>query len=206
MMSKVNPKQQFMKDCLFEALMILMQKKDYQEITVTELAKVAGVSRMAYYRNYESILEIITDYMETHLFNFLFSFDEDIQPAQYDIRERILTTFTYFLNNKVLINNLLNACLEHLLFDVLDKYFRGKYRPIMNELGFVSDYELSTLSGICFKISIDWARNGMKDDVEYMADHSVEILSCFRKKRNRESFKAADHPTHRAYRSVHGGL
>lgn len=36
------------------ALLQLLQEKDFQEISVTDIAKKAGVSRGAYYRNYDS--------------------------------------------------------------------------------------------------------------------------------------------------------
>ena len=56
-----NPKNIFVKECLFTALLILMQSKNFHEITVTELTKKAGVSRMAFYRNYETIEDIIIE-------------------------------------------------------------------------------------------------------------------------------------------------
>ncbi len=181
MMVKVNPKRQFYKDCLFEALMILMQRKDYREITVTELTKVAGVSRMAFYRNYQSIEDIITDYMEEHLFSSLFIIEQDRRPAEFDLRERVRTSFIFFLENKVLLTNLRNADRENLIFDVLDECFRGPYRIVMNDLGFYSDYEISALVGLVYRILVDWARNGMKENADDMADIGAEIITHFGK-------------------------
>lgn len=42
------------RQCLFDALMILWEQKPYEKITITEIAKKAGVSRMSFYRNFES--------------------------------------------------------------------------------------------------------------------------------------------------------
>ncbi len=180
-MVKVNPKRQFYKDCLFEALMILMRRKDYREITVTELTKVAGVSRMAFYRNYHSIDAIITDYMEEHLFGSLFNIGQDHRPEEYDLRERVRTSFSFFFEHKELLTNLHTADLENLIFDILDECFRGTYRFVMNDLGFYSDYEISALVGLVYKILIDWARNGMQESVDDMAAIGAEIITHFGK-------------------------
>ena len=46
-------------DCIYEALVQLMDEKPYEKITVTEIVARAGFSRMAYYRNYSSKDEIL---------------------------------------------------------------------------------------------------------------------------------------------------
>lgn len=49
-------------DYLTIALFQLLQKKELDQIKVTELIKRAGVSRMAFYRNYHSLAEILEQY------------------------------------------------------------------------------------------------------------------------------------------------
>ena len=46
---KTLKKNTMTKECIFTALLILMEKKPYEEITITDIAKKAGVSRMSYY-------------------------------------------------------------------------------------------------------------------------------------------------------------
>lgn len=40
-------------DCIYKALLQLMETQPYEEISITDITKKAGVSRMAYYRNYD---------------------------------------------------------------------------------------------------------------------------------------------------------
>ena len=54
----------FNRQCISEALIRLMETKAYDDITVTEICRMAGVSRMTYYRNYSSKREIFSDYMK----------------------------------------------------------------------------------------------------------------------------------------------
>ena len=46
-------------DYIYQALVELMDKKPYGKITITDVTKKAGVSRMAFYRNYQSKDDIL---------------------------------------------------------------------------------------------------------------------------------------------------
>ena len=59
---KTLKKNTMTKECIFTALLILMEKKPYEEITITDIAKKAGVSRMSYYRLYKSKDDILIQY------------------------------------------------------------------------------------------------------------------------------------------------
>ncbi len=59
------------KNAIQEALVYLLGKKDLNDISVTEIVKKAGVSRSAYYRNYQSKEEILRDF-STSVFYLLF--------------------------------------------------------------------------------------------------------------------------------------
>ena len=54
-------------DCIYEALVILMETKPYKEITITDITRKAGVSRMAYYRNYQDKDDILIDHLREQL-------------------------------------------------------------------------------------------------------------------------------------------
>ena len=56
---KTQKKNTMTKECIFTALLILMEQKTYEEITITDIAKRAGVSRMSYYRLYRSKDDIL---------------------------------------------------------------------------------------------------------------------------------------------------
>ena len=49
---KTLKKNTMTKECIFTALLILMEKKTYEEINITDNAKKAGVYRMSNYRLY----------------------------------------------------------------------------------------------------------------------------------------------------------
>ena len=51
------------KEAIEIALMRLLQKKDINKITVTELTEVAGVGRSSFYRNFDSIEDVAVGYI-----------------------------------------------------------------------------------------------------------------------------------------------
>ena len=51
------------KESLTEALFILMRKKPFEEITITEISKLAGVSRISFYRNFDSKEDVLVKYI-----------------------------------------------------------------------------------------------------------------------------------------------
>ena len=59
-----NHSKQFSRDCMVQALMQLLQTKSLSNITISELTERAGVSRMTYYRNYNSMDEIFISYLK----------------------------------------------------------------------------------------------------------------------------------------------
>lgn len=55
---------QLTRESIETALLFLLEKKDLKQISVSELARKAGVSRNAFYRNYKSKEEILEAYYE----------------------------------------------------------------------------------------------------------------------------------------------
>ena len=49
------------KECLINALKELLKNKEIDRITVSELTRKAGVSRTAFYSNYDSIQDVLRD-------------------------------------------------------------------------------------------------------------------------------------------------
>ena len=86
----------FNRQCISEALIRLMETKAYDDITVTEICRMAGVSRMTYYRNYSSKREIFSDYMKMIVDEFVrVQRAKDLKVRSY---EMILAGFLYFCN------------------------------------------------------------------------------------------------------------
>ena len=65
----------FIKECITDALIKQMKIKPFHEITITELVKVAGVSRVSFYRNFKSKQDIL----ERHLIVLIQEWGKDFE-------------------------------------------------------------------------------------------------------------------------------
>lgn len=58
-MNEINPCNKIYKEYIFESLMILLNENNFEKISITDIVKKAGVSRMTYYRYYKNKEDII---------------------------------------------------------------------------------------------------------------------------------------------------
>lgn len=163
-----NSQNKITKESIFTALMILMEKKNFNEISITEITSKAGVSRMAYYRNYKLKEDIIINYLD-ELFedyvNKILSYEE---PDKYKIA---CLYFAYFRKHEKLIMNLIDSNLTNLILDRFDKYLYFIFQNIVSNKAHSpedEEYVIEYISGGLYKILIEWVKSGMKESDEYM--------------------------------------
>ena len=154
-----------------------MEQKNFKEISITELAKKAGVSRMAFYRNYNQKEDIITSYL-----NELFDeYSKQILGWQkIDNYESLLLYFSYFRKHDRLITNLIHSNLENLILERGIEYFnwlshqsisKKSYSPIKKR------YTIEFIAGGLFKVLLEWAKSGMKESNEDIAKLVCDIIN-----------------------------
>ncbi|QOS39132.1 TetR/AcrR family transcriptional regulator [Treponema rectale] len=95
------------KDSIQEALVYLLSKKDIDDISVTEIVNKAGVSRTAYYRNYQSKEDILKDF-SMNVFNLIFS-QLDREDFAKDPKNWYRFIFTQIKNNARIVKLVVKA-------------------------------------------------------------------------------------------------
>ena len=84
------------KSCLQTALIQLLDKKELSDISVSELARRAGVSRTAFYSNYQTVDDVLTELIDQELEELNNSIweainrEEDFFPPIIQKKENIL--------------------------------------------------------------------------------------------------------------------
>lgn len=69
--SENQTKAEYSKTLIMNAFYSLMKKKPFQEISITEISEIAGVSRLTFYRNFESKEDVIFEYSDRNKRDFL---------------------------------------------------------------------------------------------------------------------------------------
>ncbi len=162
------------RDWMQQALLRLLQTKELSEITVTELTKTAGVSRVTFYRNYDVMADVLFDYLENTKRGLP---NSDI--AGFYLPQFIRSYFRFFYDNQELVlciqkNNLLPR-----LMVTLENNIGTQSYAMMAAYGFENKYEVSGLVGMFYKILMDWIRSGMKESIEEMSMIVYNIITKF---------------------------
>ncbi len=155
----MNRKQElnaFIKECITKALIELMKKKNFEDITITELVETAGVGRVSFYRNFESKKDILKKYLEEKWHEWEKDFDDKGDKAYF-----IESILKHFYRNKDF--NLL--LYKHGLSDLIYEVVRWGAKIDESESN-VESYIKSTLAGYTFGLVDEWMRRGMQETPE----------------------------------------
>ena len=74
--------------------------KEYNDITITDITKRAGVSSMSYYRNYKSKDDILLDYMYRILKEYVEDLKDPAFSSNFQTYEHILSSMKYLQKYK----------------------------------------------------------------------------------------------------------
>ena len=98
------------KESLTEALFILMRNKPFEEITITEISKLAGVSRISFYRNFDSKEDVLVKYL------FEKSMDAFSKYQAQSTQEKLIAMFKSIDHLHEVVDLLYQQNLSHLFY------------------------------------------------------------------------------------------
>ena len=134
------------REAIRDALYLLMKKKSFHEIKITEIIERAGVSRSAFYRNFKTKEEILYD-----------TLDELSRVAHEGMSQSLpgnwTGTFRTLRKHKSELALILQAGLEHHLLDRMNE-------ELDVESG--EDFATAMNNGLIFNVLIYWVRSGMQ--------------------------------------------
>ncbi|MFN3564157.1 MAG: TetR/AcrR family transcriptional regulator [Moraxella osloensis] len=158
------------------ALLKFMESTPFADISVTELTQKAGVSRMGYYRNYDSKLALLKDYLAQIEDDFPFI---DLTAAsEGEFYAFLRQVFDYLSKFELSTKILLNQGFEGLILDTLlnSKIFveyRKKQALTCQATTALQDksreYNLVFASGMLYHTYIHWVRQGQTETPQQLA-------------------------------------
>lgn len=156
----------FVRDCIFNALLTLMDEKPFQDISISDITRRANVSRMAYYRNYSSKEEILTSHLEGELNQYV-QFTQPNDSGELCITQKnIARLFEHCKEEKKFILACDNAGLGYYFLDACTVYL---HRYFMREEK-RREYVLNAYASALCSTIIRWLRNGAVETTEQMAE------------------------------------
>ncbi len=164
-----------LKECLFTALIRLMDQKDFKDIKISEIAQKAGVSRMTYYRTYESKEDILLQYFEDQSQSMLLSIAE---KPDYTLYELFVIFFTFFKQEAHLMEYLYKAGLLNEVIQRFTEFVSEAYDKAESGILDVEykSYEVTYVSGGLFLLLLHWIKRGLIETPEEMARMTMRLL------------------------------
>lgn len=160
---------EMMKSYIAQSLLILMEKKDFQNITIGEIVKKAGVNRSTYYRHFNKKEDIIIYFLD----NLSKTFLEWRKKQNLELEEYLTKMYEHYLKHKKQMLTIYKNGLSILLLDVLKKYLGGndnKSKQISEQ------YNIAFHIGGTFNHFMLWFSRDMIDSPETMAKYTLEVL------------------------------
>ncbi|AUJ29102.1 TetR/AcrR family transcriptional regulator [Liquorilactobacillus hordei] len=166
-----------------KALFELMQHDNFSDISITNIANQAGISRMAFYRNYSSKEDILNKFIQKEYDQFI----TDISQYNLDKLERLLEVyFGYFRDNPQVLSAIVNAAIEGLALEKQSKYLNDFFRlKIRDEQP--SQYEIAYYSGAIFSSLLYWRKTDYKRPAKKFADQLAKKIRKDLQEKNGET-------------------
>lgn len=162
-----NPTNVFARDCITTALIQLMGEKAYKDITITEIARKAGVSRVTYYRNFSSKEDIIIQHFED-IHKEFHKTVKNLDPNKHRYECLVKYFQTWLKHNEFLIC-LSKANLSPLLLESINDFTRLS-------LSSAYKYQAFFFTGSIHNVLFEWAKEGTKESAEEMAAFLVDMI------------------------------
>ncbi|WP_294188764.1 TetR/AcrR family transcriptional regulator [uncultured Clostridium sp.] len=146
------------KDYITEGLFQLMERKDYKDITITDITKRAGVNRVTFYRNFNSKEDVIKIYLEKSFKEWGKQWEES---GDSNIQHQI---FRYFDEQRRVIALLYKSGLQHFLAENI-LIACGYKKEEENVIAYTKSLFAYAIFGWCN----EWYLRGMQESQEEMA-------------------------------------
>lgn len=111
---------------LIESLLHLMEEKDYNSITVTEISDNALLSRRTFYRNFNSKEEVLEAYCHKLCQEYIAHFKDETDLSLSNVTK----VYFSFWRKHIEFLNILNK--NHLLFFLLERY--NEFLPVIYQI------------------------------------------------------------------------
>lgn len=168
-MARGNKTTEFLKECLSDALIQLMREKDFEKISIKEIADTAGVGRATWFRNYTSKNEALT-------FKFVQVWNRWADEHAIAVRDRfdLANAKNFFQFNyeiKHILEIVYTSNMQSAIYDAFCQVMMPQYGANAKEC-----YQARFYSYGLFGLLDEWIKRGFKESVEEMVIFFYQII------------------------------
>jgi len=152
------------RECITTSLLILINEKPYDEITITDIAEKAGVSRMAYYRNYRSKDDILVEKAEEEIEKFF----DSVKGKGITIYGLVVKVGNYLRENIDFLIAVVKAGMMNTVLEKIRRKIYGEFPSIEKSTG--DEYVTHFYIGAVLSVIRYWVEKGMTESTDEIAE------------------------------------
>ena len=152
-----------------DALLRLLKEEDFVDISISKITQEAGVSRMTFYRNFETKDQIVEHIMQsTH---------EDIIQSVRRLQNPTLENLLNFRFIAIQKNtDIVNLAAQKYTRNLLRHFHEEKHEDIKIFLGGIDQYTTAFYQGGLDKLTSKWIETGMKESPKIMTKKVMKLI------------------------------
>ncbi len=162
------------REWIFEALMKLMKKNTFQDISISDITSKAGVARLTFYRNYSSKEDIII-HKGRKIYEKLM---EDLNTTVFEdniIYNSIRKIISVFNDYAELFKLLLRDNLDYLIMQSFEIEISNILKSIFG-VDNTDKYKVKFYEGALFAIAVEWIKNSREESIDEMTDIIYKLI------------------------------
>ncbi len=156
------------REYITDALLLMMKKVPYNDISITSLCEKAGVTRMSFYRNFSTKEDVLKAWIRSVTESFLN--DSGISYRNDSSEQYFTKLFTHLKNHKDICLAIYDAGLIYLIKDEFDSVFLTLHREEYDE------YKSYFLAGGIYNIFLLWLIHGCRESPQELASRLNDLL------------------------------
>lgn len=148
-----------------DAILDELEEKEFRDIRISDVIRRADVSRMSYYRYYESLYDALCDYLNIVVTGYMIEGGEKNDPSVFMKLEHIEFSLNYFDRYARYFLILNRSGLYSILIDAVNEYMMTNILPQKK----LHMYELYAYAGGLLNSFLKWEEDGKREDVRNVA-------------------------------------
>lgn len=153
------------RECIQEALFLLMEDQSIDDITISSISERSGISRMGFYRNYKTKADVLNDYFETEIRKVMSRITE-IQPLTAENLTPVY--FNYVYDNRDRFTLAINQAGDNAFYtpfvNVVGDFFTSNIRRPWFTGPYAEYWKHFVTSGI-YAVTTAWIKEGFKTPI-----------------------------------------
>lgn len=166
---------------LQEALIRLLEEKEYNKISVADISETAGVARPTFYLHYKTKDDLILGYLDDMFEQFYDDIPHDMLTISSAGVELAKLLFNQWEKHRLFVQAVVNAGLDNLIMKRFQQYITRVFGRFLrtNELKLSNPellkYVVDYLAGASMMIIMRWLRDDMRYPVDTIAQLYTEL-------------------------------